>query len=273
MDEEVAVKIVIVGRGRVGKALAQGLHAAGADCQLTSGRQPAGTEIAGAEVVILAVSDAAIHQCAQDLLAYLKRGASVLHCAGARGPDELAACRGAGAHVGVMHPLVSLADPEHSPTFRGATFMVAGDAAAIEAARTIAAALDASAIVMPVHGPAYHALIAMVANGTVALVNAAAPALERLGLGRREAERAIAALLKTVAENVDRLGVPQALTGPIARGDAATIAAHRKALRRAAPVAAIAYDAVAPLVLRCAIDAGLPAERAAEIQNALDSKS
>lgn len=263
------MNIVIVGRGRVGTALAQALRDAGIECQLVPGRRLSRSPIANADVVILAVSDPAISQCAQHLVAWLQRDASVLHCAGARGPDELAVCRTVGAHVGVMHPLVSFADPEHSPTLRGATFITAGDAPAIQAAQVVADALGAKVVVTPIHGPVYHALVAMVANGAVGLVNAAIPALARLGLERRDAEHAIAALLKTVAENVESVGVPKALTGPMARGDAAAIAAHRAALQQADPDVASAYDAIGPLVLRCAIDAGLPAERATEIRTAL----
>jgi predicted short-subunit dehydrogenase-like oxidoreductase (DUF2520 family) len=133
----------------------------------------------------------------------------------------------------------------------------------------MADALGAKMVVTPIHGAVYHALVAMVANGTVGLANAAVPALARLGLERRDAEHAIGALLKTVAANVESLGVPKALTGPMARGDAAAIAAHRTALQQADLDAAGAYDAIAPLILRCAIDAGLSAERAAEIRTAL----
>ncbi len=262
------MKIVILGRGRVGTALAQALRDGGTDCELVPGRGPSAGVLAGAELVILAVPDAVIAECAEALPS-LRPGAAVLHCAGARGPEELAPCQARGAHVGVMHPLVSFADANNPPTVRGATLVVAGDGPAIKAARYVANALDARALVAPVHGPAYHALVAMAANGTVALANAAVPALERLGLGRGEAERAIAALLKTVAENVAHLGVPKALTGPMVRGDASTIAAHRQALQHAAPDAAAAYDTVAPLVLRCARDAGLSAARAAEIEQSL----
>ena len=263
------MNVAIVGRGRVGTALASALRDAGIPCQHMPGRRPSEKPIASADVVILAVSDPVIRACAQQLLAWLQPGAAVLHCAGARSPDELVACRTIGAHVGVMHPLVSFADPERPPSLRGATFITAGDAPAIRAAQGVAHALGATVVVTPIHGPVYHALVALVANGTVALANAAIPTLERLGLERRHAEHAIAALLKTVAENVETLGVPKALTGPMARGDAAAIAAHRTALRQSAPDAAAAYDAIAPLVLRCAIDTGLPAERASELRAAL----
>ncbi len=262
------MKVVIVGRGRVGATLARALRDSGTDCQLIPGQTPSTSAMAEADLIILAVPDVAIADCAENLTS-LRTGIVVLHCAGARGPEELAACRARGAQVGVMHPLISFADPKDPPAVRGATFMVAGDAAAIAAARHITDTLDARALVAPVHGPAYHALVAMTANGTVALANAAVPALERLGLGRGEAEQAIGALLRTVAENIEHLGVPRALTGPMVRGEAGAIAAHRQALARTTPDAATAYDAVAPLVLRCARDAGLTAARATEIEKVL----
>ncbi len=263
------VKIVIVGRGRVGTGLAQALRDVSIDWHLVSGRRLSEGPIGTADVVVVAVSDGAISQCAERLAIWLQTGSCVLHCAGARGPDELAVCRDAGAHVGVMHPLVSFADADHPPSLRGATFVTAGDVPAIEAAQHLARVLGARILVAPIHGPVYHALIALVANGAVGLVHAAVPILQRLGLGRREAEQSIAGLLRTVVENVDQLGVPKALTGPIARGDAASIAAHRGALQRAAPDAAAAYDAIVPLMLRCAIDGGMSSKHAAEIREAL----
>jgi len=263
------VKIVIAGRGRVGTALAQGLRDAGLDCELLAGRRRADGLPQGTSVVILAVPDAAIRACARGLRG-LPPGCVVLHCAGARGVDELADCRTAGARIGAMHPLVSFADAQHPPALAGSSFVVAGDAAAIEAARALAGALGARTVSADVHGPAYHALAALAANGTAALAHAAVGGLQRLGLERRAAEQALAGLLATVAQNVERLGVPKALSGPIARGDALTVAAHRAALRAAAPEAAAAYRAVAPLVLRCALDAGLAPAAAAAIEEALN---
>ncbi|MFQ5935474.1 MAG: DUF2520 domain-containing protein [Acidiferrobacterales bacterium] len=263
------MNVVIVGRGRVGTGLAQGMREASIKCQLVHGQQPPEDVIAKADTVILAVPDAAIRKCAQHIAGWPQAHTSVLHCAGARGADELEPCRRAGAHVGVMHPLVSFADANQPPALRGTTFVAAGDARAIEAIQHLADAVGAHTLVAPIHGPAYHALAALVANGTVGLANAAVPMLQQLGIARREAEQAVAGLLKTVAENIEHLGVPKALTGPMARGDAAAVSAHRAALMQTATGVASAYDAIAPLVLRCAIDQGLPAARAEQIREAL----
>ncbi|MDH5493099.1 MAG: DUF2520 domain-containing protein, partial [Myxococcales bacterium] len=92
--------------------------------------------------------------------------------------------------------------------------------------------------------------------------------LRGLGLGGAEASRAVAGLLHSVAENVDRIGLPSSLTGPIARGDAHTVRRHREALR-ASPAALDAYDRIGPLILNCAREAGLDEEAAARIEGAL----
>jgi predicted short-subunit dehydrogenase-like oxidoreductase (DUF2520 family) len=120
-------------------------------------------------------------------------------------------------------------------------------------------------VVAKISDPAYHAAAALAANGTAALAFASVRLLVRLGFGQRAAERAVGGLLRTVADNVERLGVPEALTGPIARGDRVTVATHRKALRRQGRDALDAYDAVLPLIVRCARAAGLSKARAAAI--------
>ena len=81
-----------------------------------------------------------------------------------------------------------------------------------------------------VHGPAYHAAAALGANGAAALAAVAVRVLEAQGMTRRDAERAMGALLRTVGENVETVGVPTALSGPVIRGDAGTVRRHREAL-------------------------------------------
>jgi len=265
------MRVAIVGRGRVGRGLARALEAGSWEVIETPGREPERGRVACADVVVLAVPDGAIAATAARIAGMLAAGAAVFHCAGARGPEDLAACRRAGAPVGVMHPLASFADPARAPGLRGARFVLAGDAAAVAVAERLARAVGAVPLVAPVHGPAYHATAALAANGAVALAHAAVPVLEGLGLDRRAAEQAVGALLRSVADNVETLGVPAALTGPMMRGDAETVAAHRHALAGASPEASRAYDAVAPLVLRCAVANGLAAEHARDLSRLLES--
>ena len=259
------MNILIIGRGRVGNGLRRALRASGVHEVTTAGRTFKASSLRNADVIVLAISDRSIESVAQAISESLAPGAVVLHCAGARGTDILQACEARGAAVGVMHPLVSFPSSRRSPSLRGTTFTVHGSPRAVTSARRIAKACGARAIGAPTGDPAYHAAAALVANGAAALAFVSAGVLERLGFERRDAERAIGGLLETVGENVQELGVPAALTGPIARGEAETVDAHRSALRRKGRDALAAYDALVPVIVRCARAAGLTRSKATEI--------
>lgn len=253
-----AIAPIVIGRGRVGSALARAL-----------GVTPVGrTRVDGrSTVVVLAVPDAEIAEAAARVA--VNRRTVLLHCAGARDARVLKEARRRGASVGVIHPLVSFADRRRPPALAGTTFVIGGDRRARAAAKEIAKAVGAHALVAEIHGAAYHAAAALAANGAAALAARSVEVLRRLGVGRRDAERAIGALLATVADNVHRIGLPRALTGPIARGDAATVAAHRAALP---PRAAALYEAIAPAILELARQSGLRPSQAAKVRRALQAR-
>jgi len=264
------MNVLIIGRGRVGRGLARALSSDDDTKVELDGRRTPAAHLADADVIVLAVPDAAIEAVATQIAGELSPKSAVLHCAGARGTDVLAACEERGCAVGVMHPLVSFPSKRSAPTLAGTTFTVDGVPRAVSAARTLAKRCGARAVEAKTGDPAYHAAAALTANGSVGLAFAAVQVLERLGFERRDAERAVGGLLRTVADNVQELGVPAALTGPIARGEPATVARHRSALRRRGRRALSAYDAVLPVIVRCARAAGLPARTANEILSQLE---
>jgi predicted short-subunit dehydrogenase-like oxidoreductase (DUF2520 family) len=267
------MNLLIVGRGKVGRGLERALRSAEGFSVATAGRRPSAAALREADVVVLAVVDEAIRSMAEAIAARLPERSVVLHCAGARGPEELEACARRGAATAVMHPLVSFPSTKKSPSLKGATFTISGAPRAVRAARAIARACGARVILGAGTDPAYHAAAALVANGAAALAFAGVSILSAIGFERRNAERAMAGLLRSVADNVAELGVPQALTGPIARGDAATIAGHRKALRRLGLPLLNAYDALGPVILQCARSAGLRDEQVSAIQRAFQSRN
>ena len=259
------MKVLVIGRGRVGQALARSAKA-DAKVEVTSaGRRVASRRVRDADVVVLSVPDEAIETVAATLATNVEPGTSVLHCAGARDLDLLEPCRERGASVGVMHPLVSFPSKRGSPSLSGKTFVLRGEPKAVAAGRKVARACGARAVVAPERiGSAYHAAAALVANGAAALAFVSVGVLERLGFEKRDAEQALGGLLQTVGENVARIGVPEALTGPIARGEPNTVAAHRTALHKN-PRALEAYDALIPIIIRCARAAGLSSSDAKAI--------
>lgn len=258
------MNVLIIGRGRVGNALRRALESTDHDVG-AAGRKPARSRIQAADVVVLAVPDDAIEPVAERVAPHLQASTTVLHCAGARGTEDLRACEARGAKVGVMHPLVSFPSKTSNPSLVGTTFTVSGSTGAIKTSRRLAAACGARVVVAETRDPAYHAGAALAANGAAALAFVSVSILVRLGFDKRAAERAIGGLLQSVGENVQKLGVPDSLTGPIARGEAATVAKHRSALRRVSRSTLFAYDAVLPVIVRCAQAAGLPNAKATEI--------
>ncbi len=92
---------------------------------------------------------------------------------------------------------------------------------------------------------AYHAAAGLVANGAAALAAVGADVLVRAGVPRNLAPRMLGPLLRSVAENVASLGFPEALTGPVRRGDAAAFGKHVATLRAKLPEAATLYLAAA----------------------------
>lgn len=264
------MNVLIIGRGRVGCALKRALGASDGHDVITLGRRIEPSRVRKADTVIVAVPDDAIETVARTIAPELKRGAAVLHCAGARTTAELRACEEQGAAVGIMHPLVSFPSERRSPSLRGATFTVSGSARAVAAARRIARSCGVRVVQAQTGDPAYHAAAALAANGAVALAHVSVRVLERLGFERRQAEHAIGGLLKSVGENVGQLGVPAALTGPVARGETRVVDRHRASLRRTSRDALRAYDAVLPIIVKCARAAGLPGAQASKILRALE---
>ncbi len=258
------MKVLIIGRGRVGNALEKALASSGRAELGTAGRRVSASRVRAADILIFAVPDAAIESVAAHIAPSIRRGTCVLHCAGARGVDILEACRAKGAHVGVMHPLVSFPSHRSHATLADKTFTLSGSPRAVAAGRRLARACGARAVVSKTGDATYHAAAALVANGAAALAFVSVGILQRLGFAKRDAERAIGGLLQSVGENVSRLGVPNALTGPIARGEADAVSAHRASLRPD-PHALAAYDALVPVIVRCARAAGLSSAKAKAI--------
>lgn len=260
----------MVGRGRLGRSLAHALEAAGADVELAKGRAaPRSLEREG--VLVFAVPDPAIASVASRWAPAVRREHVALHVSGARPREELSAIAARGAATGVLHPLVSFAS-SRPPPLAGATAFASGDRRALTAARALGrlVGLEVIASPEPITGPRYHAAAALVANGAIALVGRGVSELEALGVSRRDASRALGALLSTVAWNVRTLGVDEALTGPIVRGDRGAVASHLAALDGAGSEATAAlYRAVMPLLVAVAETRGTEAGALAAITSLL----
>ena len=218
-DEPACRRLSIVGRGRLGTALSAALGAAGYDVDGPLGR---GADGRGADVVLLCVPDHEIAAAARAIA----QGPLVGHCSGATGLEPLA------PHEAFsLHPLMTV-------TPAGATFAGAGAAIAGSTPRALALAAElASALGMDAveiedrDRAAYHAAASIASNFLVTLEAAA----ERLGSEVGVERRLLVPLVRATVENWAALGGERALTGPVARGDEATVARQRAAIEERAP--------------------------------------
>jgi predicted short-subunit dehydrogenase-like oxidoreductase (DUF2520 family) len=219
----------VVGRGRLGRALAGAIEATGLSVIGPLGREP---DVGDADVVLLCVPDGEIAAVA----ATLPSGPLVGHCAGATGLDVLA------PHERFsLHPLMTV-------TAEGAGFREAGAAVAGSTARALSCAehLATQLGMRPVRiaesdRATYHAAASIASNFLLTLEAAAERLASLAGVDRS----LLVPLVRATVENWARSGAPGALTGPIARGDEPTVAAHRAAIGVRAPELLPLYDVLA----------------------------
>ena len=238
------MKAFVFGSGKVGSCVARGLRGAGWSVDLRSARRglPHRLEV---DVVIVATRDDQIAAAARDLAKVVGTEAVVLHVAGSLGPEALGALRGKCKGVGQIHPMLSFADRRRAPTLAGAFAHVSGDRPAVAMARKVARALGMKPRTMAgMDLGAYHAAGGLVASGTIALVQAGIEVLEAWGVEPGQAVRMLGPLLRSVAENLEALGLPGALTGVVRRGDVVRAQAHLRAIREAAPAHVALYRGV-----------------------------
>ena len=220
------MKVFIFGAGKVGRALARTLRAHGDVVTLTPARKGVPRRRIDADIIILSVREGQLGPIAADLAAsgVMKRSAVVVHNAGSLSADALVALRGACAGVAQMHPMISFASRTFFPTLTRGHCHVKGDPAAEKRARLLARHLGMTPRTFAeLDTVGYHAAAGLVANGAAALAAVGAELLVVSGVPRADTSKMLGPLLRSVAENVERLGFPDSLTGPVRRGDAAAI--------------------------------------------------
>ncbi len=248
---ERTTQVLVVGAGPVGLTFERALSHIGFPVRSWSRSHgplwPQGSEPVAADIVILAVRDDAIAHAAEYIVAHGGAGSQsvVLHCAGGRPPSQvLATIRSAVKGIGLLHPLRSFvhrggsdeqdgSGPQKEHELVGTVMALCGDAAGLFAGQELCTALSGVPLVLPEDRlPMYHAAAVLAAGHVATLIDVAVQLLGRIGLDRKVGAAALTALTDSVLHNIRQVGLPQALTGPIARGDALTVASHLDALNR-----------------------------------------
>jgi predicted short-subunit dehydrogenase-like oxidoreductase (DUF2520 family) len=283
----------IIGAGRLGTSLGAALAGRGwrpeavVDRDLAAAR--AGRRIIGGGTattsfaaaagargaVIIAVPDAAVARAASGLARARGSwaGRVVFHTSGLLPAAVLAPLARRGARVASLHPAQSFPQKGMpAAAFEGITWGLEGDPAAVESAAGIVRDLGGHILLLAARDKAlYHAACALASNALVALEWTAVGLLGRAGIAPDAAADALLPLVQGTLQNVKSLGLEQALTGPILRGDVATVEAHLEALREDLGARQI-YAALGRGILDLAARRNLPAARIRALKRRLAGK-
>lgn len=188
----------------------------------------------GTTAVFLSVPDETLAEIATTLAGHGQApgGTAAFHLSGALSTDPLAPLHARGYAVGTLHPFQTVA---HSITgadlLPGSYFAVSGEPQALSVARRLLNALGSPALTVPVtRRPLYHVAGVFASNYLLSILRVAARLLGRAGVSDEEALEALLPLARGTLKNVDDLGLSQAVTGPLARGDVETVHLHLRML-------------------------------------------
>jgi predicted short-subunit dehydrogenase-like oxidoreductase (DUF2520 family) len=285
------LRVGVIGPGRAGTALARALARGGHHVTAASAVSAASKNrvrdnfpdakiaeprdvIADADLVLLTVPDDALAALVQGLVSTGApfRGRLVAHASGAHGITVLQSATEAGALPMALHPVMTFTGRDDDvERLKGVSFGVTAPEPIRPAAEVLVIEMGGEPVYIPEENRAlYHAALAFGANHLVTLVAEAGDLLRQAGADFPD--RMLGPLLSAALDNALRLG-DNGLTGPVARGDEGTIAAHIAAIDAADPRAKNSYLALARLTADRALAAGLlRADDAARLLDVLGDK-
>lgn len=244
-------KVVVIGAGKVGSAMAFLLKKQGYDLIGIAGHNLNSVQKASellkvkgtlnpveitvkADIVLITTPDGVIGDVCDRIAAAngFRSGQVVLHMSGAHPAGILNSAKGAGAFTLSLHPLQSFADLEQAiRNLPGTFFSIEGDSEAYPAGKAIVEAVGGEWFLVDSRlKPLYHMGAAIASNFLVANLHWAVRTFQQLGIREEEAINALWPLITGSLNNVKALGPTKALTGPIARGDISTIIKHLEVL-------------------------------------------
>ncbi|MFO8088994.1 MAG: DUF2520 domain-containing protein [Desulfatiglandaceae bacterium] len=269
-----------IGAGKVGSSLALNLSEAGYHVVVVADR-----DNAAAARLAEAMDGCNPVQCAQDAAeradfvfittpddkigpvcdtVQWKQGQLVVHCSGAASIDVLASAAGHGALTGSFHPCQAFASAaEALKNIPGSTFAIEADGPLAGILENIAIDLGCEYIRLgPGDKALYHAAAVLVSNYVVTLLKISTDFFYEMGIERASAVKILMPLMKGNLFNIERLGIPNCLTGPIARGDTGTIDKHVQSILERSPKNLELYAELGLMTLPMAVEKGGLSEKA-----------
>jgi len=224
------------------------------------------------DFIFITTPDAAIAGVASEVR--WRSGQSVIYCSGADTNAVLEPARKSGAMVGGFHPLQTFAGVEQAiENIPGSTFAIEAEEPLFTTLQKMAGDLGGSWIKLTAADKAaYHASAVFVSNYLVTLVKMSTDLWQTFSIPADQATRALIPLIRGTLHNIETIGLPQCLTGPIARGDAGTVAKHLATLEEKAPVLLFPYKELGLQTVPVALAKGkINRRQAEEMENVLQS--
>ncbi len=247
------LRLGFIGAGTVGTALAVRLSSKGYPVVAVSSRSYASAESLAqavngchavnnnqgvadtAELVFITTRDDAIASVASEVKWH--SGQSVVHCSGADSIDILEPAKRLGAYVGAFHPLQTFANVRQAiENMPDSTFILEAEEPLLNTLKDMATALDGRWVELKASDKIIcHVAAVIASNYLVTLVKLATDLWQTFNIPPHQAIPLLLPLLRGTINNIDTVGIPQCLTGPIARGDTETIKKHLNALQKSTP--------------------------------------
>lgn len=297
MPQDHKPSFAIVGCGKIGTALGKFLHLAGYELTGLSSKSRSSSErtaaIIGqgmervriartpleitknADIVFITTPDESIVEVCESIAhdQGFAKDAVVLHCSGALPSTVLVSAKECGVCIGSMHPLQSFASPDYEMNpFAGIVVSLEGEEPAVDLARRVGE--DLGAICYTINTAAknlYHAAAAVTSNYLVTLLDLASRLIREAGIADADALQVLRPLIAGTLSNIERIGIPDALTGPIARGDVKTVRNHLSEIEKTLPTLLPLYKSLGLHTIPIAKAKGtLPASTAAALEKLLD---
>jgi len=222
-----------------------------------------------AELVFITTPDDAITQVCNEV--HWHEGQSVVHCSGAHSVDILESAKKLGAVVGSFHPLQTFADVDQAiANLPGSTFALEAEEPLLSMLKELTHLLNGNWVVLkPGDKVLYHAAAVFACNYLVTLVKLALDLWLDFKVSSKEATRALLPLLRGTINNIENIGLPDCLTGPVARGDIGTIERHLSALEIWHPSLLTTYKELGLQTIPIALAKGTVNEQKAEAMRVL----
>jgi len=282
------IKLGFIGAGTVGTALAMRLSSKGYHivavsdlnhdsaknvAQSISGCQALNNNQAVADIadlVFITTPDDNIAPVASEIQWHA--GQSVVHCSGADSTEALKPAEKLGASTGVFHPLQTFASVQQAiANISGSTFAIEAGEPLLNTLKDMANTLDGNWIEVKAKDKViYHAAAVIACNYLVTLVKMATDLCQTFAIPPQQATQALLPLLRGTIHNIETVGIPQCLTGPIARGDTGTVKKHLDALQKIAPDILATYRELGRQTIPIALAKGrISQQQAQELQTIL----